>query len=445
MKEATTYLNTLFKKNDKVVVCLSGGPDSMCLLDLLIKLRETKSIEIIAAHVNHNVRRASTKEALFVKDYCQKNNIIFEMMKITKYQDDNFHNEARNIRYNFFAKIVNKYQAKYLMTAHHGDDLIETILMRITRGSSLNGYAGFKRVVERENYKIIRPLIENTKEEILLYNKVNKIPYVTDKSNSKNKYTRNRYRKNILAFLKKEDANVHERFLKFSNTISEYNNFVETEVNKTFNKIYKNQKLSIKEFNKCDLIIQKRIIEKILEIIYDDDLILINDTHTKEIINLINNKANKKINLPNNYLVRKNYDEVVFSKVGENITYEYELKDNLLLPNGNVIKIIKNSNEKSNYVIRLLTSEIKLPLRVRTRHDGDQMSVKGLSGNKKIKDIFINEKLDKEKRANWPVLVDANDIVIWLPGVKKSKFDKSKEEKYDIIIKYILKEEKDEK
>jgi tRNA(Ile)-lysidine synthase len=73
------------------------------------------------------------------------------------------------------------------------------------------------------------------------------------------------------------------------------------------------------------------------------------------------------------------------------------------------------------------------------------MSVKGLSGNKKIKDIFINEKIDKEKRTNWPVLVDANDIVIWLPGVKKSKFDKSKEEKYDIIIKYILKEEKDEK
>ena len=72
MKEATTYLNTLLKKNDKVVVCLSGGPDSMCLLDLLTKLRETKSIEIIAAHVNHNVRRASAKEALFVKDYCQK-------------------------------------------------------------------------------------------------------------------------------------------------------------------------------------------------------------------------------------------------------------------------------------------------------------------------------------------------------------------------------------
>ncbi len=445
MKEATTYLNTLLKKNDKVVVCLSGGPDSMCLLDLLIKLRETKNITIIAAHVNHNVRKVSAKEALFVENYCQKNNVAFEMMKIENYQDDNFHNEARNIRYKFFEEIVNKHKAKYLMTAHHGDDLIETILMRISRGSSLSGYAGFKKMVKRENYVIIRPLIENTKKEILLYNKLNKIPFVTDKSNNKDKYTRNRYRKNILAFLKKEDANIHERFLKFSNTINEYSNFMENEVNKIFNQIYKNKKLIIKEFNKYEIIIQKRIIEKILETLYNDDLILINDSHTKEIINLINNKSNKKINLPNDLIVRKNYDEIVFAKESNNLTYEYELKNNLLLPNNNVIKVIKSSSEKSNYVTRLLTSEIKLPLKIRTRHDGDKMSVKKLNGDKKLKDIFIDEKIDKEKRISWPVLVDANDVILWLPGVKKSKFDKSKEEKYDIIIKYILKEEKDEK
>lgn len=445
MKQATNYLDKLLKENDKVVVCLSGGPDSMCLLALLIKLRETKKLNIIAAHVNHNVRKASVKEEEFVKKYCDKNNVVFETMKITNYEDDNFHNEARNIRYKFFEEVVKKYQAKYLMTAHHGDDLIETILMRISRGSSLNGYSGFKKEVDRTGYTIIRPLIDNTKEEILAYNKLNKISFVIDKSNNKGKYTRNRYRKNILSFLKKEDKNIHERFLKFSKTIDEYNNYIEKEVEKEFKKVYQNQVLNIKNFNKYDSLIQTKIIEKILEAIYNDDLALINDSHTKEIINLINNKSNKKISLPNNLIVRKNYDEVIFKNEKIVSNYEYELKDNLALPNNNVIKIVKESNETDNYITRLDYSEIELPLKIRNRHDGDKMAIKKLNGTKKIKDIFIDEKIDLEARNGWPLLVDSNDIVLWLPGVKKSKFDKGKNEKYDIIIKYILKEEKDEK
>lgn len=438
MEKAIKYLENLLTKNDKVVVCFSGGPDSMCLLALLIAIRNKKPFTLIASHVNHNVRKASVKEEMFVEKYCQKNNVIFETMKIENYHDDNFHNEARNIRYKYFEQIVKKYQANYLMTAHHADDLIETVLMRIVRGSTLNGYSGFKKSIDRDGYKIIRPLIENTKAEILNYNKKNNVPFATDLSNNKSKYTRNRYRKNILPFLKKEDPKVHEKFLKFSNSIADYYNYIQVILNSKINNIYSNKVLNITKFLKEDKLIKDKILENVLEGIYQDDLFLINDKHIKEINKLINsNKANLKIDLPNNLVVRKSYDKIYFELDNiDSLGYQIELKDKVLLQNNKTIKIIKKSTETSNFVTRLSSTEIELPLIVRNRHEGDKMIVKKMSGSKKVKDIFINEKVDLKERNLWPIVTDSNNIIVWLPGLKKSKFDKSQKEKYDIIIKY---------
>ena len=156
--------NFLFHNNDKIVVGCSTGPDSMALVDMLLKVRDKYNLYLIVAHVNHNVRKESYEEAEFIKKYCAENGIIFESMIIEEYGDDNFHNEARNIRYQFFDDIVHKYEANYLMTAHHGDDLIETVMMRIVRGSNLNGYSGFKSIVDMDDYKIVRPLITYTKK-----------------------------------------------------------------------------------------------------------------------------------------------------------------------------------------------------------------------------------------------------------------------------------------
>ena len=145
------------KENDTIVLGNSGGPDSMFLLTVLLNLRKKYNLKIVCAHVNHNVRVESDSEQLFLMNYCKNNNVVFEAMKIEKYGDDNFHNQARNIRYNFFEDLVKKYDANYLMTAHHGDDLIETILMRIVRGSTLKGYSGFEKIVDNGFYKTVRP------------------------------------------------------------------------------------------------------------------------------------------------------------------------------------------------------------------------------------------------------------------------------------------------
>ena len=174
------------KENDVIVLGNSYGPDSMALLSLLIRLKKALDIEVVCAHVNHNTGRpGQIKEQQFVEKFCRNNGVVFETMIIEDYGDDNFHNEAHTKRYNFFHKLVKQYNAKYLFTAHHGDDLMETILMRIVRGSTLRGYSGFSQVVNKGNYKKVRPLINLTKEEILEYNRKNKIPYAIDTSNQK--------------------------------------------------------------------------------------------------------------------------------------------------------------------------------------------------------------------------------------------------------------------
>ena len=423
---------------DVIVVGCSGGPDSMALMFILLQLSRKIGFKIVCAHVNHNLRKESKKECIFLNEWCDANKIAFETMTIDNYGDDNFHNEARNIRYHYFDSIISKYNGNYLMTAHHGDDLIETIMMRIVRGSTLGGYAGFSQVLDMGDYKIVRPLIYLTKEKINKFNKIHKIPFVTDKSNFKDKYTRNRYRKYVLPFLKKEDINVHEKFLKFSKTLENYSKYIDSVVNKTCSKIYSNNSIDLNAFLVEEKIIQEKIVYKVLENYYEDDLILINNRHVELIFDLINSsKKNAYIYLPNNIKVIKSYDKLNFTLESDDVNdYEIELINFVSLPNKRNLEIVEFCETNGNEICRLDSDEICFPLRVRTRRHGDKMSLKGTMGHKKVKDIFIDKKIDMKDRDLWPIVVDSKDNIIWIPGLKKSKFCKQKSERCDIIIKY---------
>ena len=438
MKKVLEKLLKTLEKGDTVVLGCSGGPDSMALFDLLLKVKKEKDIKIICAHVNHKQRKESDDEEIWLENLCKTRKIIFEKMSITNYGDDNFHNEARNIRYNFFEELVKKYNAQYLVTAHHGDDLVETVLMRIVRGSTLRGYAGFGSCVKKENYTILRPLITVTKSEIESYCKKHKINYATDKSNYSDKYTRNRYRRVVLPFLKKEDKNVHLKFLKYSRMLEAYSDYLDEIESAAMKRVYQDKKIDILKFKEVDNVVQSGIINKILEDYYEDDLILISDIHTDLIKDLIHSKkANSVIYLPNEVKVIKSYDSVSFERETEQIdSYEIELLDYANLPNGKNIKMIDESDSNSNFYCRLKKEDIVLPLEVRTRKSGDRMQVKGLNGTKKIKDIFIDAKIPMRQRDLWPVVADATGKIVWLPGLKKSKFDVPKGKKCDIILKY---------
>lgn len=416
------------------VVGVSAGPDSMCLLHLL----EKKTNKIIVCHINHKVRKESDVEEEYLKKYCKEHNLIFEAYEITEYKENNFENEARKKRYAFYEKILNKYNSKYLFLAHHGDDLIETVLMKIVRGSNLEGYTGIKEINHKENYYIIRPLLNYTKEDILKYNEDNNIKYFLDNTNSCNDYTRNRYRNTILPLFKEEDKDVHKKFLRYSKILNEYDEYIKSLVKKNINKIYINKIIYLDELKKLDSFLIKNTIYYIINDIYNNKANIINENLINNIISIINSKTpNLELNLPQNKLLIKEYNKMYIKDNNAAYKeYKIEFKNNLIIDKF-IFKGLKETDNDSNYVCRLNSKEIKLPLYFRNRKDGDYIKLKGSNHHKKIKEIFIESKLTKEGRNSYPLLVDSDDNILWIPGIKKSNYCIKKSENnknYDIII-----------
>ena len=179
-KNLLQNLSISIPNNIPIIIGCSAGPDSMALLHYL---HTNTTNPLIVAHINHNIRIESLEEEKYLSTFCKKNNITFETTTIKEYKEYIFENEARNKRYNFYEKILNKYNSKYLFLAHHGDDLIETILMKIVRGSNLEGYAGIKEISKKNNYYIIRPFLKYTKQDLINYNKEHNLNYYIDKTN----------------------------------------------------------------------------------------------------------------------------------------------------------------------------------------------------------------------------------------------------------------------
>ena len=436
MKEELTRLSNLIKDKSTVIVSCSGGPDSMALLSVVNKLREKKKIKIICAHVNHKVRKESNDEAKMVEKYALDNDDVFELFEIKKYNDKaNFHEDARKIRYQFLKELKEKYNADYLLTAHHGDDLIETILMRITRGSNIKGYIGFKEVSKWENITLIRPLIHKTKKQLIDYNNENKIPYAIDKTNYLDDYTRNRYRNKVLPILKEENENIHLKYIKFSEELNRYYEYVKEEAINSLNTILdKDNNIIVSKLNKLPGLQREVIISELIIKFQLEDYLPITDNLFNDMLkSLESNKDNNIINLPNKYVFGKEYNRLVFRKISNDVeTIDYTLDKDY---SGEMFSIYYTDKyDKSNDTIALDTKELKLPLKLRNKRDGDFIEVLHLKGKKKVSDIFINAKINKDKRNKYPILVDSSDTVLWVPGVKKSKFAKEIDEKYDIIL-----------
>ena len=432
MKKEIDFLKKNIENNSTVIVACSGGPDSMCLLNLVNSLKETMNLNVIVAHVDHNVRKESKEEAKMVESYALNNNLTFELMEIISYNNDTFsENEARKKRYDFFKELQKKYNASTLLTAHHGDDLIETILMRLTRGSNLNGYIGIREITTNQNFKILRPLLTTTKKDIIKYLDENNINYAVDKTNDEMIHTRNRYRKIVLPFLKKENPLVHEKYLKFSKELIEYDKFVTSYI-KSKNFIQDDKILIIKLKDENDFI-KRKCLEILIKKIQKNDYFDISDEQINLLMRLYN-LSNKSVDLNNNYQGINSYGKIFIRK--KELSFKKEIILDKDTEYGN-FRFYYNINEmnKSNSCIALDTTTLKLPLKIRTIQEKDRMNVKNLNGSKKVSDIFINSKVPKYEREGYPILVDSNDEILWIPNIKKSKFAKDKSEKYDIIIK----------
>ncbi|MCF7907911.1 MAG: tRNA lysidine(34) synthetase TilS [Candidatus Omnitrophica bacterium] len=214
---------SLLKKRDKVLLGVSGGPDSLCLLQLFLKLQKEYSLKLICLHFNHQLRKEADSEEDFVRRACKRLGVelISESKPVNDFfKGDSLEQTARNLRFDFFLKLSRQTKFKKIALAHHKDDLVETVLMRLIRGSGLKGLQGFLPKSKFRSLTVIRPLIELTKSDILKWLKQNKIDYCLDQSNFEDKFFRNRIRSKLMPLLKELNPNIVNNIYNAARTIS---------------------------------------------------------------------------------------------------------------------------------------------------------------------------------------------------------------------------------
>ena len=272
----TIKKNNLINKNDKIVIGVSGGPDSICLLHILNELKSKLNFEICVAHINHMIRPEAEEETQYVEDYCRKLTIqcfakrinIIEKANIEKIGTEE---AGRKARYEFFEEVLQKVGANKIATAHNANDNAETVLMNIFRGTGTSGLKGIEPIRDE---KFIRPLIECERYEIEKYCEDNNLQPKIDKSNFENIYTRNKVRNLIIPQIQKEfNPNIVKSINKLSKLASQENEFIEKYCEEIFNneliidkenlgncEKYCSLILDLKKFNKQETVVKNRVI-----------------------------------------------------------------------------------------------------------------------------------------------------------------------------------------
>ncbi|MDQ0856794.1 tRNA lysidine(34) synthetase TilS [Bacillus sp. V2I10] len=438
-----TFLNVNDINDATVVIGVSGGPDSLALLHLFMRFQQAYQLKIIAAHVDHMFRGSQSEEEMeFVKHYCRSNGVPCEAVQLNvpdfarEHPEMSSQNAARECRYAFYSKVMEKYDGNFLALGHHGDDQVETILMRMTRGGMGASIAGIPEIRDFDSGKIIRPFLSFTKEQILTYCLDQKLAPRFDPSNEKLDYTRNRFRKHILPFLKEENPKVHERFQFFSRTFREDEQFLQELTKEKLNTVLKRKEkneieLNIEMFKTLPMPLQRRGIQLILNYLYEDIPSSLSSIHIESLQSLLSQKhPSGSLDYPDGLKVIKSYQTCLFT-FEQNTDQSYEMQvqipSSTALPNGYILtcEIADRSPDdlSGNHVFVMPYSSLNKPLLIRTRRQGDKIKLKGMNGTKKVKDIFIDAKVPINKRNSWPVLEDGSGNILWLPGLKKSSFE----------------------
>ncbi|MGM0640596.1 MAG: tRNA lysidine(34) synthetase TilS [Thermotogota bacterium] len=215
----------IYQKYDKILIAVSGGKDSMCLLNVMKKISTIMKLKIAVVHFNHKLRVESEEEKFFVEQETKKLDLEFYYSEADVKKYKNIENSARKMRYDFFLKVFRENNFNKIATAHHMDDLVETILYRLSRGTGLYGIAGLLPV----NEMLTRPMLTVTLKELINYVTINNVKYKTDKTNFDVKYSRNRIRNNILPELKKVNENFEKNIFRFAKIAWGYRKQVERE------------------------------------------------------------------------------------------------------------------------------------------------------------------------------------------------------------------------
>lgn len=434
-----------------VLLAVSGGKDSMTMLDLFNYFKYELKLNLVVCHFNHSLRDDADRDEKFVKTQCEKYGLKFYSKKedVLLYSNENklsTEEGARFLRYKFFDEVKRIENLEYIATAHNKNDLAETVIMRILRGTGINGLIG----IQSERGDLIRPILNFSRDEIEKYIEENNIPFVEDKTNFEELYLRNKIRLNLFPILKNEyNPRILDAISRLSNIAFDYS---------TISREYIASKEGLLwEFNKEKILVyieklklQSRSFRNIMYreffefISKDPDGI--NYKIIEEIDNLIFSKTGKYIEIKN-VVFKIEYDKLLIydKNIFENLEmkFYFENLDFSLYSTKFFDIIIEQSsfeefkNLKQNKDLLFINEKYLDSLKIRNKENGDFLELE--FGKKKLKDIFIDEKVSKDIRKNIPIFEIENNIV-WVPNIRRSN-RYLVDEKDDIIKIRVLSKE----
>lgn len=296
----------MINDGDSIVVAVSGGPDSMSLLNVLIKLRANMNITLTVAHINHMIRAVADSETEYVKKFCLDNNIDcfvkkIDVTKLAEEQKISTEEAGRNVRYEFFEEVLKKVNANKIAIAHNKNDNAETVLMNIIRGCGVSGLKGIEPI--RDN-KFIRPLIETDRKSIEQYCTDEKLNPKFDETNKENVYTRNKIRNLLIPYISKEfNPNIIESINRLSDLATQENEYIDNVVKRNLKDIliWSNDKeiqLNLKKFNLLDDFIKARVLLQSIKNIFGTTK-GIEKVHIQDVIKMCKKNVGNKFLTPN--------------------------------------------------------------------------------------------------------------------------------------------------
>ena len=439
--ENTIKQFNLIESRDKVLLGVSGGPDSMFMLYALNKLKDKLHFEIAVTTFNHKLRKEAGEEASFVKLSTEKLGLKFfygkaEVKKIAEEEKLTIEEAARKERLNFLFQIKEKYKFDKIALAHNKDDLVETVLYHIIKGSGMKGLIG---ISPKSFNGIIHPILFIEKHETEKFLLTHKIPYKTDWTNFSVDYTRNRIRHQIIPLITAINGSFKDNITSMSNIIREENNFLNevVEKDKGIISFKENGKVyySIKIFLSLPKFEQRRIIKKLFgekNASFERVERILKSLHSKE----------KKENFYGNLFIFKKNDAFFIDEEKE-IPFTTDKEYELNIPDTKFIKEVnatirlyttnnKNIGELNKNRAVFDLEKLSLPLKVRFRKAGDRIKIE--NGTKKLQDLLTDTKIPAEERAKVPILVDANDEILWVIGIRRSTLYKVNKKTKTVLI-----------
>lgn len=440
----TIYENSLIDKGDTVLCAVSGGADSICLLHVMLALKEELDLKIAVANVNHLIRgEESDRDSDFVKKVCGDYGVEcyyreYNVTEIARERKIGEEECGRILRYEFFEEVSQSLGNAKIATAHNLDDCAETVLFRMARGSSPAGLEGIRH--SRQN--IIRPLLDVKRCEIEKYLCENNQKWCEDSTNALPIYARNKIRLSVIPLLEEISGGASRKIVQTSRMIAEDNEFLENEAEKLLQKCFFETYLLINPVIKAPTSIGRRTTAQVLkkwgvEITFE---------RIESFLEFLKKDSGKRFDIAKNLYAEKNYDKVSLRRDEAEETYISVLTEESTLCDKGwelEVSITDAPTKKTGNAMALFDAdEVKPPFTVRYRKSGDRMSLKGVSGTKKLSDIFTDEKIDRYERDYIPI-VEKDGEILYLCGLRQSgKYNVSEKTKKYLIIKYTSTKER---